>query len=100
MSLKSLLVVTTATLLMQPVFADDDMGNNTKPCMPVVKACMKAGYRGHGNSGKQFWMGCMKPLLMNNTVKGVTVNASDVKACRDGKVTEMQKELDDLKSVQ
>ncbi len=96
MSIKYAFALLVALLIMQPVFADDDMGD--KPCMPIVKSCLKAGYSHRGE--KQFWKGCMKPLIMGQTVKGVTVDPKDVTACRAAKIDSMEKELNEFKSVQ
>lgn len=70
----------------------DDM--SFKQCGTIAKACKKAGY-----SGKKFWMDCMKPVLLNETVKGVKLDESDVKACRDFKIAKMEKELQQFKDI-
>lgn len=80
------------------VFADD-MDNNSKPCMQIAKACLKAGYTRQGDSDKKFWFDCMKPLILGHTVKDVTIDSVIVKACRTDKITDMKKELQEFESV-
>ncbi len=80
------------------VFADD-MNSNSKPCMTIAKACMSAGYTREGNNDKKFWVNCMKPLILGQTVKDVTVDSVVVKACRTDKISEMKKELTELENV-
>lgn len=101
MSIKHSLVILASLVLVQPVFADEDMSADAKPCAPVIKSCLHAGYHGHGmhHHGKQFWQGCMKPLLMGETVKGVKVTAEAVNTCRTAKINELEQELNALKSV-
>jgi len=73
--------------------AEDDMSSHS--CRTIVKACVKAGY-----AHKGFWKDCMHPALLNQPVKGITLATTDVKSCRDFKITHMEKELQQLKSVQ
>ncbi len=80
----------------QQSFADmtdtDDM--STKECKVIVKACLKADYK-----GKKFWFDCMKPVLLGKTVANVTVDANDVSACRQAKITKMQAEIEQFQQV-
>lgn len=92
-------VLLAALLIMKPVFADDDMSTEDKPCAAIVKSCLDAGYVRHA-TGKQFWKDCMKPLLLGNSVTGVNVNATDVSTCRTAKISKLEQELSDLKAVQ
>lgn len=80
------------------VFADE-MANDSKPCMQVAKACLSAGYTRQGDNDKKFWVDCMKPLILGQTVKDVTVDSVVVKACRTDKISEMKKELTELQNV-
>ena len=96
---KPLILLATAMLMVQPVFADDDMDSQDKACVTVVKACLDAGYTRDGAEGKQFWKDCMKPVMLGKTVSGVTVDAKDVKACRTAKIDQLKHELDELKNV-
>ena len=80
------------------VFADD-MDNNSKPCKKIADVCLKAGYKRHGDSDKKFWFDCMKPLLLGQTVKDVTIDSVIVKACRTDKISDMKKELHEFESV-
>jgi len=72
--------------------------DNSKPCKKVAEACVKAGYAKKGEKGR-FWFDCMKPIIMNKSVKGVTVDPKDVQACRQHKIEKLQKDLEDLQSV-
>ena len=42
-----LALLITATLLIQPAFADED----TKPCADIAKACLNAGYDKNDKAG-------------------------------------------------
>ncbi len=99
MSMKRPLILLAAMLIMQPAFADDDMNSPEKPCAPIVKACLDAGYARDGADGKQFWNDCMKPTVLGKSVADVKVNASDVKACRIAKIKQLKAELNALKSA-
>lgn len=96
MRIKYCVAILAALLITHPVFADD-MDSDSKPCKPIVKSCLDAGYKQKNEESKQFWQDCMKPVLMGKSVDGVTVNAKDVKACRDAKIKEKQQEIEMLK---
>jgi hypothetical protein len=101
MSIKHFLVLLAATLIIQPVFADEDMSSDDKPCAAIVKACLDGGFMGHGaqSEGKQFWKDCMHPLLLGKTVAGANVDPKDVKACRTAKINQLEREVNALKRV-
>lgn len=99
MSMKRSLIVLTAMLIIQPVFADDDMNAVEKSCAPIVKACLDAGYSRDAANGKQFWNDCMKPTVLGKSVADVKVDASDIKACRTAKIKQLKEELEALKSA-
>lgn len=89
----------------QQSFANESMQASTNDDMPVVtqckmiaKACVSAGYTKPATD-KAFWRDCMKPVLLNQTVKGVTLDAKDVAACRQAKIAKMESELEALKAV-
>ena len=94
-----------ALVLTQSVFADEGMMmGGDRPCAAVARACMDAGYgkkmgMGMGMKGNGFWMECMKPIMMGQSVKGVNVDAATAKSCREHRIEEMQKDLKDLQSV-
>ncbi len=53
-------------------------------CMKIASACEEAGYRlSKHMPGKKIWKDCVTPILKGKTISGVTVNASDVKACKE-----------------
>lgn len=94
-----ILIASTALLTSSIAFADSsDMGMDNKACMNVAKACKAAGFE-RGSKEKKFWMGCMKPVLLGQSVKGVKVDADQVKACRNFKIDKMQSELKMLQDV-
>ena len=99
MSIKYALVLLSTMLIVQPVFADEDMSSDFKPCKAIVKACKEAGYERHGSHDKNFWKDCMKPLILGKTVSGVSVDDKDIKACRTGKIKRLKYELKELQSV-
>lgn len=99
MSKKHFLIVLAAMLMMQPAFAMDDMTSDDKPCAPIVKACLDAGYARDGAEGKQFWKDCMKPVVLGKSVADVKVDAKDVKACRADKVKQLKAELNEMKAA-
>jgi hypothetical protein len=85
-----------ALFITQQSFADmtDTDNMSTKECKVIAKSCLKAGCK-----GKDFWFDCMKPVLLGKTVAKVTVDANDVSACRQAKITKMQTELEQLQQV-
>ncbi len=103
----SLIASVISLLITQSSFADSNtamksnaMGDDTiKPCEVIAKACKKGGYSRESGKGKLFWKNCMKPIVLGNAVSGVSVNASDVKACREFKIEKMETELAELKEV-
>lgn len=95
-----MIFVLVAIFLMQPVFADDqDMSPGDRPCAAVAQACVKAGYGRKAGPGKNFWMSCMKPLILGQTVNGATVDADTVKTCRASKIEQLKKELQELEKA-
>ena len=93
-------LVLVALLLAQPVLASDDQEmSNSKPCAAIAKACAHAGFSRKETPNKKFWADCMKPVILGQSVKGVTVDADTVKACRANKVDEMKKELSEFEAV-
>lgn len=86
------LIVTTQ------VFADLPKSENfmekSTACKNIATACEKAGY-----TKDAFWFDCMKPALLGNTVKNLTVDANDAKECRDFKIKMMKKELQEFQDV-
>jgi hypothetical protein len=64
-------------------------GNN-RPCMNIAAACESAGYRINDTSGKDIWRNCVKPLMAGQTVPGVTIDPSDMQACKDRKAQRKQ----------
>lgn len=88
--------ILTALLSTSVAFADHTVGNESKDksCAKIATACLKADYK-----GKKFWQDCMRPVVLGETVKGVTVEADVVKACQTAKVEELKNELSDLEKA-
>lgn len=81
----------------KPVLPQSDDSSSAE-CDRIANACLTAGYN-DSNAGKKFWHDCMRALLINQTVDGVTVSNTDVAACRDFKITKLQQELQDLQNA-
>lgn len=90
-----------AIFSIQSVFADehDTSSNSSKPCATIAKACSKAGFARTQTPNKAFWDDCMKPIILGQTVHGVTIDAATAKACRMNKIEELKKELDEFQKV-
>lgn len=81
------------------VFADTSdssyfSGKGMKPpseCKSIVVACKKAGF-----DGSAFWFKCMKPVLLGKSVKGISVDANDIKVCKEFKIKMLKKELQEF----
>lgn len=85
----------------QQVFANDVSSvmldsPTSHPCAAVAKACAAAGFFRTEAPGKNFWKDCMKPVVLGQTVQGVTIDSTTAQACRAAKITELQIELNDL----
>lgn len=91
-----LVLALTTLFAAQLSFADDVKPN---PCEPIATACVNAGFTMGDNTNKGFWKNCMQPLLLNQTVEGVTLDMKDIKACRQFKIAKMKVELKQLQKV-
>ena len=67
-------------------------------CETISDACLKAGYARDGGPGKMFWHDCMKPILFDKAVAGVTVDPKDVVACRQFKIKNLQAQVKQLQN--
>lgn len=77
--------------------SDDD--SSLKECQTIANACLSAGFSNGGDSGKAFWHDCMKPILLGQTVAGVSIDAKEAIACRKFKIEKMKKELKQLQQI-
>lgn len=99
-----IVLASLALLSAQHIFAEtsqnasSDSDMTPKPCLSIVKACKKAGFTRHGQEGKRFWKDCMKPLILGQTVTGVTLDAQVGQACRAAKVEELKAKLQELQA--
>jgi len=99
-STQTLLADTTTTVTTPSATSSSASDLSSKQCEGIAKACKSAGYTREGaSSGKQFWADCMKPILLGQTVAGVSITADDATACRQQKVENMKKELEQLQQV-
>ncbi|WP_131782138.1 hypothetical protein [Legionella gresilensis] len=87
------LIIVTTFILSPMAFADDFKHMD---CKKIVKACKSAGFK---DKDKKFWQGCMKPLVLGRKIEGISVEATEVKACRDKKIAELQQELKEFQSI-
>lgn len=97
-----IVLILATILLTQHVFAAaSDMSANSsdnKPCDTIANACLGAGFGRTETSGKRFWQDCMKPILLGQTVSGVTVDSTTVQTCRVSRIEELKKDLKDLQN--
>lgn len=93
--------VLASMLVSQSVFAQPDqiMMSEDGACSAIAKTCIKHGFSRNDHKGKQFWLDCMRPLIMGQSVKGVTVSADTIRTCRDEKIAELKHELSDLEKA-
>jgi hypothetical protein len=101
------IIVSTLLLFTQLSFAQASDTNSTDSfeasspqCEKIVNACLGAGYVRAGAPGKNFWHDCLKPILLGQTVPGVTVDANDVKICRQFKITNMKNQIKEFQKIQ
>lgn len=73
--------------------SSDSDGMSAPSCDTIAKACLSANYDSHGDDKKAFWHDCMKPILLGQTVEGVTISKDDADACRKAKISKMKQEL-------
>lgn len=100
---KHVLIGLAAFLSTQAIFAadaqDTTLSPDAKPCAVVAQSCLNAGFVRDGAPGKRFWEDCMKPLLMGQTIQGITIDANVAVTCRTNKINQLKQELQDLQSV-
>ena len=68
-------------------------------CKTIATACLNGGYSHKGGPGKSFWKDCMHPILLGKTVASINVDATDVQACKQIKISKMQKELQEFQAT-
>jgi hypothetical protein len=69
---------------------------SSTPCKNIKSACEAAGYSKNGTAGKHMWKDCLKPVLLGQSIAGVTVDAGDVQACRQKVAAKMQKNANQM----
>jgi hypothetical protein len=69
---------------------------SSTPCKNIRSACESAGYSKNGTEGKHMWKDCLKPVLLGQSIAGVTVDAGDVQACRQKVAAKMQKNANQM----
>ncbi len=96
-----LFIFTIAALLISPyAFANvvDSNEGSYQSCRTIVKACLNVGFAKEAK-GRNFWIDCMKPLLLGKKVKDISIDEKEVTACRKFKIEKMKKELKELENV-
>ena len=84
---------TDATQEANPTTAAATTDAKTTSCETIASACLNGGYSQKGGPGKAFWDDCMQPILSGHTVASIAVNASDVQACKQMKISKMENEM-------
>lgn len=84
--------------MVHPAMMPQSDNSSSKECDTIANACLSAGYD-NTTTDKRFWQDCMRALLVNQSVNGVSISSSDVAVCRDFKITKMQQELQDLQNA-
>src|SRR5437870_5818391 len=99
MRLVRVVLIAVSVFSVQFCFADNqDMStSDSQACKAVAKACLSANYT--RSSGKKFWQDCMKPIILGQTVQGVTIDPATVKTCRSDKIKQLQDELQEFQKV-
>ena len=95
-------MIASAAITLAPAVhatAMEDVAGNSKPCATIASACLGAGFTREENADKKFWQDCMKPLLLGESVQGVSVDAGVVKECRNNKIIDLKKELSELQRL-
>ncbi len=62
------------------------------PCMPMARACEKAGfYKGGNKTGKGLIMDCVMPIVMGNkSLPGTSFNTADKNASKTTLIKKMK----------
>lgn len=94
-----IILAIAALAAIQVSFADDDMTSDSQACSTIANACSTAGFARTDMQGKKFWQDCMKPILLGQTVTGVTIDAATAKQCRTDKIEELKKELKEFQKA-
>jgi hypothetical protein len=56
------------------------------PCKNIKAACEAAGFtKGDHKNKKGLFVDCIKPVMAGSTVEGVSINPSDIGACKEMK---------------
>jgi hypothetical protein len=59
-------------------------GGAEHPCKAIEQACSSAGFvKGEAAQGKGLFKDCMQPILQGQAVNGVSVNPTEVSACKE-----------------
>lgn len=67
-------------------FAIESSPHTNGPCAKLVEACKNAGFnQSILSENKSLSKNCLKPLLNNQKVEGVSVDSKDLEACKSKK---------------
>jgi hypothetical protein len=92
-----MILMVIALLGTQQIFADDVPGD--KSCGSIADACLAAGFVKTESATKGIWQDCMRPVILGQTVSGVTIDPAVVKTCRVQKIKELKMELKAFQNV-
>jgi hypothetical protein len=95
--IRMILIVTTL-LSLQPTltYAAE---TESKACATIAQKCSAAGFARVKSPNKNFWLNCMKPILLGHSVEGITVDVTVIQACRTYKISNLKKEAHDLEQA-
>lgn len=84
--LKSVVAILITLITTNPAFAVETGSHTNGPCAKLVEACKNAGYnQSILSDNKSLSKNCLKPLLNNQKVEGVSVDSKDLEACKTKK---------------
>jgi hypothetical protein len=74
--------VVVLMLALNVLAQDSNEQHQDGPCMKLMEACKSAGFSKSLKEKKSLSKSCLQPLLKGEKVEGVTVNSSDIEACK------------------
>ena len=81
--MKYTLLISIIFVFSQNSFSQEATEHQDGPCIKIMEACKTAGYnKPSGAEKKSLSKNCIQPLLSGHKVDGVTINQSDLDACK------------------
>jgi hypothetical protein len=56
--------------------------HKSNPCLALLAACTKAGYKDDAAQSKSVFKDCVKPLMTGETLADVTADPEDIVSCK------------------